>query len=97
MAERTEQQRRLITTHMTLIARHCVSTCQFRKTTPTALQLYVDQEPSGPWRIRSASDPTETTLPAGSGILAWDTSQYPDVDRAFQAVLAQAWQELHAE
>jgi hypothetical protein len=76
--------------HLRMIARNCVHTAQFLKTTPAALELYVDQEPTC-WHIRSRTQAT-TTLPSGSGQLAWDPVQYPTVETAFQTVLTQTWQ-----
>jgi hypothetical protein len=86
----TDEQRALCNIHMDLIARNCVATARFLKTTPDALGLYVDQEQPYVWRIRAKHH--TTTLPMGSGVLEWDTDTYPDVETAFQAALTQAWQ-----
>jgi hypothetical protein len=76
-------------THLAMLADHCVKACLFGRTDPHTAQLFVDQGPHM-WHIRSASG-APLSLASGTGQLAWNTDRFPDVETAFQHVLAEAW------
>jgi hypothetical protein len=83
-------QQQITRVHMDMVVNNCVHSCRFRKTDPPTMRLYVEQAPHM-WHIRSATDPTWTALPSGTGVLAWNTALFPTVELAFQHALAERW------
>ena len=80
--------------HLHLVARQVVSTCRLLGESPTALGFHLIQDDPLRWHVEMAMDYPYQSWPSGiGGVMAWDTTRYPDVETAFQGALAAAMAE----